>query len=76
MEETKGASHGAPFFFGPSQLRNEKQLSSCEIRLARYRAQASPLNHAKHHAAAAHARKPDGLGHATRAAARRPYRPS
>lgn len=70
--------HGRPsgrFFFGPGQLRNEKQLSPCRIRLARYRAQASPLNHAKHHAAAAHARKPVGTGHTARAAAGRSSSP-
>lgn len=74
MEETKAPRMGR-FFFGPSQLRNEKQLSPCGNWLARYRAQASPLNHAKHHAAAAHACKPAGPGHDANAAARRPHSP-
>ena len=64
------------FVFGHGQLRNEKRLSPCGNWLARYRAQASPLNHAKHHAALNHARKLGGPGHAANAAARRPHSPS
>ena len=75
MEETKAPCMGR-FFFGTSQLRNEKRLSPCRDWLARYRAQASPLNHAKHPAASAHARRLGGPGHDASAATRQSHCPS